>query len=95
MSDVSESGVLETYAVPLMMYMSLFLTLTHEVLVLLSFLLEMLPSVNSTMMHMVLVHVYEALSYNALANHVFHIVTLALSVLLLIFMHLLLLLQCG
>ena len=49
-----------------------------------------MPGVDHTMIHIVFVHVSEALSHNTLANHVFLIVVLTPSVLGLICIHLLL-----
>ena len=59
---MSGTRVLRICTAPLLVYRSLFLTLTHEVLMLLSFLLEMLFGVDFTMIHIILVHVKEALS---------------------------------
>ena len=57
MSGVSGSGVPEIYTTPLLVYMSLFLTPTHEALALFSLFLEVVSDVDFTMTHMVLVHV--------------------------------------
>ena len=54
---MSGSGATGTCTALLLMYMSLFLAPTHELLVLFSSLLEVLPGVDLTMIDMILDHV--------------------------------------
>ena len=92
---MSGSGAFETCTAPLLVYMSLFLISTHESLALFTLFLEVLPSMDFAMTHLVLVHVQEVLSPSILADHVFLIAVLAPNMLMLSFMHLLFLFQCG
>ena len=89
MSGVSGSGVLGTCIAHSLVYKSIFLTLTHRLQALFSFLLEVVPSVDRTMIHIM----SEASSHNALVVRIFLIVVLTPSVLVLICIHLLLLLR--
>ena len=89
MSGVSGSGALGTCTTILFVYMSLFLTrLTHDFHTLFSSLLEAMPSIGHTMVHMVLIRAAEALSHNALADNIFLIMVHAPSMLGLIHIHL-------
>ena len=71
-----------------LMYMSLFLALAHEFLMLFSSPLEVLLGIDHSMAHIVLIHVREALFHSALADYDFLIVVLSPSVRKLFYLHL-------